>query len=92
DFVWETFTFGEHSSSSLYDVAIIDENNIWAVGEIYLKDSTGQIEPHYYNLAKWDGSTWHLSRVYYYQNGAAYLTHLRTIQAFNKDDIWLGGV
>ncbi|MCK9282196.1 MAG: glucosyl transferase, partial [Melioribacteraceae bacterium] len=92
DFVWETFTFGEHSSSSLYDVAIIDENNIWAVGEIYLKDSTGKPEPHYYNLAKWDGSTWHLSRVYYYDfDGVAFLSHLKSIYAFNKDDIWLGG-
>lgn len=34
DFSWEAFTFGEHSSSVLNDVAIIDENNIWAVGEM----------------------------------------------------------
>ena len=39
NFTWETWTFGEHSSSVLNDVAIIDENNIWAVGEIYMNDS-----------------------------------------------------
>ncbi len=36
EFTWETFTFGEHSSSVLRGVSIIDENNIWAVGEIYM--------------------------------------------------------
>jgi len=41
NFTWQTWTFGEHSSSRLYDVAIINENNIWAVGEIYMKDSLG---------------------------------------------------
>lgn len=40
NFTWQTFTFGgDAGSSALFDVAIIDENNIWAVGEIYLKDS-----------------------------------------------------
>jgi hypothetical protein len=38
NFSWQTFTFGEHSSSMLNDVAIIDENNIWTVGDIYLND------------------------------------------------------
>ncbi len=38
NFTWQTCTFGEHSNSVLYDVAIIDENNIWAVGEIYMND------------------------------------------------------
>ena len=32
NFTCQTFEFGQHSSSALYDVAIIDENNIWAVG------------------------------------------------------------
>ena len=49
NFTWQTWTFGEHSSSVLYDVVIIDENNIWAVGEIYLSDSLGQPDPHAYN-------------------------------------------
>ena len=41
NFTWQTFEFGQHSSSVLYDVAIINENNIWAVGEIYMNDSLG---------------------------------------------------
>ena len=44
DFTFETFTFGGQAGScALYDVAIIDENNIWAVGEIYLLDSLGTV-------------------------------------------------
>ncbi len=42
NFTWQTFTFGEHQHSVLYDVAIIDENNIWAVGAIYMNDSLGE--------------------------------------------------
>ena len=41
NFTWQTFTFGEHSSSTLYDVAIINDSSIWAVGEIYMNDSLG---------------------------------------------------
>ena len=46
NFTWQTFEFGQHSSSTLYDVAIIDENNIWAVGEIYMNDSLGNPDPN----------------------------------------------
>ena len=66
NFTWQTFTFGEHSSSTLYDVAIIDENNIWAVGAIYMKDSLGNTDPHAYNAVHWDGSKWKVKRIYYY--------------------------
>ena len=45
----------QHSSSVLYDVAIIDENNIWAVGEIYMNDSLGQSLPDAYNAVHWNG-------------------------------------
>ncbi len=37
NFTWQSFEFGEHGASFLWDVAIIEENNIWAVGEIYFK-------------------------------------------------------
>lgn len=50
-FTWQTWTFGEHSSSVLYDVAIIDENSIYAVGEIYMNDSLGQQDPQAYGVA-----------------------------------------
>ena len=54
DFRWQNWEFGEEGagSSTLYDIAIIDENNIWAVGEIYMKDSLGNPDPTFYNLVK----------------------------------------
>jgi hypothetical protein len=63
-FSWQAWTFGgEAGGSLLRDVAIIDENNIWAVGEIYLKDSTGQPDPNAYNAVHWNGSEWELKRI-----------------------------
>ncbi len=46
NFSWQTFEFGgEGGSSTFYDVAIIDENDIWAVGEIYTADDKYTIAP-----------------------------------------------
>ncbi len=60
EFDWRVYTFGGQKGTSLfYDVAIIDENDIWAVGEIYTEDidtydSLGNwIDP--YNAAHLDG-------------------------------------
>ena len=60
NFTWQTYTFGDPtiSSCTLNDVAIIDENNIWAVGEFYERDSTGQADTDPYSIAQWDGTKW----------------------------------
>ena len=84
NFTWQSWTFGEHSSSVLYDVAIIDENNIWAVGEIYMNDSLGNPDPKYYNAAHWNGTVWELKRILYDEN----IWSIKTIYAFNENDIW----
>jgi hypothetical protein len=66
NFTWETFEFGQHSSSDLYDVIIINENNIWAVGEIFLNDSHGIPDPQAYGIARWNGDEWLLEKVPYH--------------------------
>ncbi|RJP63360.1 MAG: glucosyl transferase [Ignavibacteriales bacterium] len=68
NFTWQSWTFGENGagSSTLYDVAIIDESNIWAVGSIYIKDSLGNPDPHSYNVAHWNGLKWELKRINFY--------------------------
>ncbi|MBL1212731.1 MAG: glucosyl transferase [Ignavibacteriae bacterium] len=88
NFVWETFSFGEHSSSILYDVAIIDENNIWAVGEIYIKDSLEQPDPYAYNAIHWDGQRWELKRINM-QSSCNPVTYplLKTISSFSENNI-----
>ncbi|MDP2304122.1 MAG: hypothetical protein Q8N03_17055, partial [Ignavibacteria bacterium] len=87
NFTWQTFEFGQHSSSVLYDVAIIDENNIWAVGEIYMNDSNGNPDPTFYNAVHWNGTEWELKKIFY-KGG---IWPIRTIFAFNDNDIWFSG-
>jgi len=88
NFTWQTFEFGEHSSSVLYDVAIIDENNIWAVGEIYMKDSLGNYDPHAYNAVHWDGQSWELKKITVLYNGNPITPTLYGVFAFSPTDIW----
>jgi hypothetical protein len=57
---WQTWTFGEGSYSAFKDVAIINENDIWAVGEIR---KTNELE--IYNAAHWDGINWNVIRVWF---------------------------
>ena len=90
EFVWQIDTLGD-ASSILNDVFIIDENNIWAVGEIYLRDSTGQIDPQAYNAAVWDGNTWKVRRVTVDFRGNMITPPLEGIIAFSSTDIWLVG-
>jgi len=85
NFTWQTFEFGEHSSSALYDVAIIDENNIWAVGEIYMKDSLGNYDHNAYNAVHWDGQKWELKRINMLSDcNPVIYPPLRTIWAFDN--------
>ena len=50
NFTWVIDTLGDYGSY-LNDVAIIDENNIWVVGNI--ETDSGE-----YNAAHWDGIDW----------------------------------
>jgi hypothetical protein len=62
DFQWEVIEFpSPYGSGVLYDVAVIDENDIWAVGVIFA-DSTQPSLP--YNAVHWDGQQWELKRIY----------------------------
>lgn len=61
NFTWQTWEFGAYSSV-LYDVAIIDENDIWAVGQLNIWDPD-QNEIVKYNAVHWDGVEWELKRI-----------------------------
>jgi len=87
NFTWQKFTFGEHSSSNLRDVAIIDENNIWAVGEIYSNDSLGNPDPQAYSVAIWDGQSWEFKKLFYNTN--LIVAPIRGILVLNPSDIYL---
>ncbi len=97
NFTWQTFTFGGvNGSSYLKDVAIINENNIWAVGEIHTaetdqwnEDSTKWVQP--YNAVHWDGNEWELKRILVDFRGKPILLGLYNIFAFSDNEIWLVG-
>ena len=82
DFEWEIIEFpSPYGSGALYDVAIINENDIWAVGEIY-SDSNQTWLP--YNAVHWDGEKWELKRINY--KGSPW--PITAIYAFSSDDVW----
>ena len=92
NFTWQSWTFGGQAGScNLRDVAIIDENIIWAVGEIYLLDTLGQTFPTFYNLVVWNGNDWQVERVPYYYQGQPFYHPIKSILAFSENDIWLCG-
>jgi len=92
NFTWQTFEFGNLTNvSRLFDVAIIDGNNIWAVGEVYMNDSLGNPDPSLYNLIKWNGTQWKPERVYFKNSqGQLFLAPMKSIFAFNENDVWIG--
>jgi hypothetical protein len=89
DFNWDILTIGIYPSR-LYDVAIINENDIWAVGEIYA-DST---QPSFrYNAVHWEGAQWRLQRITVRFRDSDITPPGEGIFVFSNSDIWvtLGG-
>jgi hypothetical protein len=81
---WTTYTLGDGSgSSTLYDVAIINDTLAYAVGEIH---SGGTM----YNVAKWNGQTWAADRIQSIICGSStYIVRdLYAVFAFNSDNVW----
>jgi len=91
NFTWQTFEFGDYNPSALMDVTIIDENNIWAVGKIYMNDSLGHSDPNAYNAVHWDGSKWEVKRITTLFRGNYITVPLEGIFAFSSSDIWMVG-
>ena len=55
NFIWEIETIGDYGSYAL-DVAVINENDIWLVGQFYERFGSDTV----YNAAHWDGIKWEL--------------------------------
>ena len=87
NFTFQSWTFGTIGNSVLYDVAIINENNIWAVGEIKIADASinGYTT---YNAVHWNGSDWELKRINM-QSSCNPVTYppLKAIWAFSENNI-----
>jgi hypothetical protein len=88
NFTWQTFLLGDGNNSSLYDVAILNDTLIYAVGELYLRDSSGAIGDTPYNLAKWNGVSWALKRIPFIGSCSAVdYPPLKAIWAFSPTEI-----
>ena len=89
DFQWDINEIpSPYGSGVLHDVTIVNENDIWAVGEIYA-DSIQPWLP--YNAVHWDGQEWELKRINFYlcPNGTTPTPYpIKAVFAFSGDDIW----
>lgn len=61
NFVWDIDTIG-YQNISLYDGVIINENDIWVVGDIY-PDSASYWDVTHYGAAHWDGKKWTAKKI-----------------------------
>jgi len=89
-FTWQVFEFGNFVNSFLYDVAIINENDIWAVGEIYVADTNinGYTT---YNAVHWDGNNWELKQIEFFtfcpEGTGSGIYPANSIYAFDNENI-----
>jgi len=88
NFTWTTYSFGDGNASILKDVCIINENDIWAVGEIHVLDSSGRYNPH--NAVHWDGQKWELKKipVKIFNTNSFIISTLQSVFAFAPNDVW----
>ena len=87
EFTWQADTIGEGFSNRFNDIAIINDSLAYAAGEIYLRDSIGQIDPDAYSVAVWASSSWSLKRLYY--GGSNLIFSTRGVYPATSSDIWL---
>ena len=95
NFTWQKYTWGGGGSSSINDVAIINDTNIWVVGDINLPDSIAQ-DSHGHNrprcIAHWNGKTWDLQYIAYMPPGSigdSLSAKVNAIFARDDHDIWI---
>jgi hypothetical protein len=92
NFTWQKYYFGVNTFNHLDDVAIVNDTSIWAVGSVFLNDSTGNIEGEQHNAIHWDGNNWNIERIEFYTIcGQAHKTSYkgRTISKLNDTTIWI---
>ena len=84
NWTWQMFTLGGAASSALFDVAIINGTLAYAVGQMYLNDSTGQVDQQPYNLAIWNGHSWKLQKLF----ADGFPPAIKSVFVNNENDVW----
>ncbi len=82
EFDWEVIEFpSPYGSGTFFDAAVINENDIWACGEINASGGP-------YNAVHWDGQQWELKRIPFIGTCSAVdYPPIRAIWAFSEDNI-----
>ncbi len=94
---WELYKFGNFNAtgmpSYLYDVKVPNDSLIYAVGDIYINDKTGNNNISYpYNLIKWNGKNWNYFTLQYFPPGStgdSVYAPGTALFANNQNDIWV---
>jgi hypothetical protein len=72
------------------DVWVFSKNSAWAIGEIYLNDSTGKPDiskPN--NATQWDGNIWKIKNIMVNYHGNLITPPLYAVYAFSASDMWI---
>ena len=85
DITWIDYQLGDDVSGYLNEIAIMNENNVNAVGSLYKNG-----EYKHYNLVKYNGNEWELERVEYREQGSIYILEYFSIYSVNSNSYWLG--
>jgi len=90
DISWERLEWGDVGSSYFRGVHIINENDIWAVGELFIwhEDSADYTK---YNAVHWDGREWSFLNVPGRLSTGALLNFVRmqAVFAFDSSNVWM---
>ncbi len=87
DIEWTVYEIpSPYGGGVLYDVAIIGENNIWVVGEIYADSAQPWLR---YNAIHWNGKKWELKRITVKFRNSFITPPGEGIFAFAENDIWV---
>lgn len=91
NFTWKIYNIGTAYDTNIRDILVIDENNIWVVGEI-ADESTGEVDStgHVikpWNVGIWNGEKWDLKTVLYKDVSFGVF---QSVWAFDRNDVWFG--
>jgi hypothetical protein len=95
DFIFQTFALSFPESryeDYLQDVVIVNDTLAYACGAVYARDSLGYQDQNAYNLARWNGHTWELIRIWFNMTcGQPAQRSYRacSIFAFGPTDVWI---
>jgi hypothetical protein len=89
EFEWDVQEFGYQSSSLFFDVSVLNDDDIWAVGSIFQPDSNGNEDGPPFGIVRWDGIKWTVKRMTLRLDSGYNLSlEPMGVMTFQSNDIW----